>query len=351
MDTPSSYTRTMLHKRAAEYYRQMRVSQSEWKSLNSVEPQLIEFEHLLLAGDYSQAAQLMNEIDLQLPPKTSFLFGIGHIERAQLMREQLRDRQLEPDMQWMNLYQLGLAHTRLGNLDQAQAAHQQGLQVAEALADLEKQGISLVYLGLVYYHLQHFDQAIETYQRALPLNAGKQIEGNNLGHLGNAYAGLGQLTEAVPYLERAVDLNRQLDDKRSLAFWLGRLGDVHRRLSQQHLERATRNIEDGIAIASQIGDSTVEVYHLRSLGAMYAQSGQDERAIETFERALVAAQTIGDRWNEALISWELGLLYELKDTTRAIILMSHLLEYEREHNLPELADHERKFAEVQRRLT
>jgi tetratricopeptide (TPR) repeat protein len=351
-DDQDLYSRTKLHMRAAEYYRNLMndTSRNEWTSLNSIEPKLIEFEHLLLASDYVHAANLLEDIDLQLPPKTSFLFGIGHVERAQLMREQLRDKPLNPYMQWINLYQLGLAHTRLGNLEKAEVAHQQGLKIAELLGDTEKQGISLVYLGLVYYHLQLFEQAIQTYQIAIPLTRGTAIEGNNLGHLGNAYAGLGQLQEAIPPLEHAVALNRQIDDKRSLSFWLGRLGDVFRRLSRQHFEKATRYVEDGIAISGEIGDNQVQVYHLRSLAAIYSQFGQDVKGIETYERALMAAQTIGDRWNEALISWELGLLYEEKDTARAIILMSHLLEYEREHKLPDIAIHEKKFSEVQQKL-
>ena len=68
------------------------------------------------------------------------------------------------------------------------------------------------------------------------------------------------------------------------------------------------------------------------------------------EEALAMAREIGDRRNEAVHSWNLGLLYEETDPTRAVGLMSLRVAYEREINHPDAEAKAESVAQIQARL-
>jgi tetratricopeptide (TPR) repeat protein len=81
----------------------------------------------------------------------------------------------------------------------------------------------------------------------------------------------------------------------------------------------------------------------------YADLGRVEEAVGYHEQALEIARGIGDRRNEAIHSWNLGLLYEENDPTRAAELMQVLVDYERAIGHPDAEAHAQHLAAVQRR--
>ncbi|MGE3179823.1 MAG: TIR domain-containing protein, partial [Vicinamibacterales bacterium] len=56
------YSRSVLHLRAAEFYRTQRmVGPTGWRSLTELQPQVFEYEHLVMAGEFDAAALLLGE--------------------------------------------------------------------------------------------------------------------------------------------------------------------------------------------------------------------------------------------------------------------------------------------------
>jgi hypothetical protein len=56
------YSRRALHRRAAEFYRTQRsVGVRGWRNITELLPQILEYEHLVLAGDYDEAAILLGQ--------------------------------------------------------------------------------------------------------------------------------------------------------------------------------------------------------------------------------------------------------------------------------------------------
>ena len=78
--------------------------------------------------------------------------------------------------------------------------------------------------------------------------------------------------------------------------------------------------------------------------------GDLEGARAAYERALAILQQTGNRREEALASWHLGLLYEETDPARAVALMSVLVEYEREIGHPDAEAHAERVARIQAML-
>ena len=68
--------------------------------------------------------------------------------------------------------------------------------------------------------------------------------------------------------------------------------------------------------------------------------------MNTFERALNLTRKIGNKWDEVLVLWEIGLLYKQSDFNKAVTNMSSLLEYAHRHKLSSLEKYEKVFEEM-----
>lgn len=83
------------------------------------------------------------------------------------------------------------------------------------------------------------------------------------------------------------------------------------------------------------GDLRQELRQLLGQGQLYRTLGQIEPAKKAYRQALIIAQELGDRQDEAFLAWHLGLLYVDSDPARAVALMSICVAYEREIGHPQ----------------
>ena len=144
-------------------------------------------------------------------------------------------------------------------------------------------------------------------------------EGTHLGNLGLAYADLGQVERAIEHFQQALTITREIHDA-----------------SRSEAERTEARSSEG--------------RHLGNLGLAYAALGQIELAIEHYQKALAIAQEFGDRRAEALRSWNLGLLYEDTDPTKAVELMFARVAYELEIGHPDAEVDAQRVAQIRARL-
>ena len=89
-------------------------------------------------------------------------------------------------------------------------------------------------------------------------------------------------------------------------------------------------------------DRRREERRLVGMGQFYSALGLVEQARQVYRQALAIARELGDRRDEAFLSWQLGLLYAGTDPAQAVQLMSICVTYEREIGHPQAeADAER----------
>jgi tetratricopeptide (TPR) repeat protein len=128
--------------------------------------------------------------------------------------------------------------------------------------------------------------------------AGRHVEeGVHLGHLGQAYADLGNPRRAIEYYGKALATSRSAGDHRGEGRHLLHLGQAYADLGDAR--RAIHEYEQALAIATEIGDQRAEGRILGGLGNAHADLGEAQAAIGYQQRALQIAQAIGDRRSEA----------------------------------------------------
>jgi tetratricopeptide (TPR) repeat protein len=127
---------------------------------------------------------------------------------------------------------------------------------------------------------------------------------------------LGNVAEAEQLLHRALAISEH-NDNSNVASILNSLGLVYADLGQ--VERAIGYHEQALVIARKIGDPDGEGASLGNLGLACTRLGQVERAIGYYEQQLVIVREIGDRDGEGNAMGGLGIAYyRLSQFKRAI---------------------------------
>jgi len=203
---------------------------------------------------------------------------------------------------------------------------------AREIGDRGGEGAHLGNLGNAYADLGEVRQAIGTFEQALAISreiGDRRGEGNRLGNLGSAYYRLGEVRRAIEYYEQALTLAREVGDRRNEAVHLGNLGLAYADLGE--VRRAIEYYERALEIARAIGDRRGEGNALGNLGNAYAALGEVRRAIGTFEQALAIDRAIGDRRGEGNRLGNLGSAYaDLGEVRQAIGTFEQALAISRE---------------------
>ena len=148
---------------------------------------------------------------------------------------------------------------------------------------------------------------IEAALKAARSSGSQYDEGAWLGNLGNAYADLGRLDEAIDHYQQALAISHEIGDRRGEGTRLGNLGNAYRNLGR--LDEAIDHYQQALAISIDIGDRRGEGNHLGNLGNAYADLGRLDEAIDHYQQALAIQRDIGDRRGEGNQLGNLGIAY------------------------------------------
>ncbi len=130
--------------------------------------------------------------------------------------------------------------------------------LSELSEETEISGYLLGSLGILYEQIAIYDRSIDCNRRALELAreiGDRRGEGNHLRNLGNAYGDLGQVEKAIEYYEDALVIVREIGDRRGEGAWLGNLGRTYSDLGQ--VEEAIAYFKYALAIGEEIKDPRI----------------------------------------------------------------------------------------------
>ena len=209
--------RQVLERRVAGWYQRQRLP-PPWNSVADVAHHRREFEHLLRAGDYDEAALTLDEVG-------EFLIWHGSVREVVGMHLALRGHLDDPAA--MLAHQLGYAQARHigGPLDEAIAPLQQAIALAEGIEDRQKLARALFSLGDVFRALRRLREAIPLLDRAAALDheLGDRLhESHSLLCVSLSYSYLDDFAAALDVADRMDTLARETGEP----MIRGRAGDA-----------------------------------------------------------------------------------------------------------------------------
>jgi DNA-binding SARP family transcriptional activator/tetratricopeptide (TPR) repeat protein len=199
-----------------------------------------------------------------------------------------------------------------GDFSGAAAVAQQALDLATAAGLPSEIATGLFNKANAARNPGHYQAAIGFYERAVAmyeeLGSGHRARlADCLNRLGAALLLSGAYARARSFVERALTIRRQLDDRMGIAYSLSNLGLIYYHQGQFALSR--KATQEALEIASAIGDTHGEGVLLSNLGIMTLELGFPTQAIPFFRRCVRIAREIGARSMESGALCGLGRVY------------------------------------------
>ncbi|NMF59061.1 CHAT domain-containing protein [Pseudanabaena yagii] len=186
----------------------------------------------------------------------------------------------------------------------SESAQAQTTQARKAEADrLLQQGIQQCKTGQCEAAMQSFQNALNIYREIKD----RRGEGKALGNLGIAYDALGKYDKAIEFQLQSLAIKREIKDRLGEGNSLGNLGNAYDALGKYG--KAIEFHLQSLAIAREIKDRLGEGNLLGNLGNAYDALGKYDKAIEFHLQYLAIAREIKDRLGEGNSLGNLGNVY------------------------------------------
>ena len=208
---------------------------------------------------------------------------------------QAADAEGQPSERRWARYQLAVAQTEAGRLEQARGGFAEALKIARELGDRLAIRDGAHALAALAARLGDAEQARAGFVEALALAREMRDDTairDELHGLAIMDAQAGALDAAHAEYAEALALARALSDPAATALELHGLALVQMRRGE--LEPARVSFGEALALASELGDHAARIDALSNLGALDAQHDQPDLAREELEQALALAQQLRD---------------------------------------------------------
>lgn len=161
------------------------------------------------------------------------------------------------------------------------------------------------------FNTGRIQEALRLYQEAVT-SAREGAYGGRTSDLGIALANLGnacgaseELTRALACFEEAIEIARELGEKKAEGARLGGIGQVYRKMKR--LTEAEAAHRESMEIAKSVGDPVGVAMQLGSLAQISAARGQIDEALNQGVEAAALFHDLGDRQGEARALGNVGI--------------------------------------------
>jgi tetratricopeptide (TPR) repeat protein len=182
--------------------------------------------------------------------------------------------------------------------------------MAQSTDAREAEADRLLQQGFQQFQTSQFTEALQSWEKALQIYReikNRRGEAASLGNLGQTYLVLGQYQKAIEYHQQYLTVGREIAARQWEADSLGNLGVAYGSLGQY--QKAIEYLQQSLDIAREIKDQWREAKALGDLGNTYQSLGQYRKAIEYHQQSLTIAREIQYRQGEADSLNNLGAAY------------------------------------------
>ncbi|MDF4201650.1 tetratricopeptide repeat protein [Maribacter sp. SA7] len=238
--------------------------------------------------------QTCQEIDKLLGSFTNDSTALRYIEQKSFQKKYYSG-------QAYALNNLGSIYRDLSLYTKSLELYQEALKVAVEADNLEFRVYSLNMISTVYRRTDAFKSALDYSQDALELaetvaNPSSGLKKSiivSLNSIGGIYQMLEQYKLAIEKYEKAMVLEKELDDKLGLAINHLNLGECHE--SQGDLVQGLKNFRKALVYYEIIDSSTGKIKCNYNIAHIYVHEGKIQQAINILQSSLLKAISLNDQ--------------------------------------------------------
>lgn len=236
---------------------------------------------------------------LMLDTTDNHTTNIDSLKRFVIKYQELGDKERE----MAAFAELGHSYMSASRYNEAIEAHKEELALAESLQDTLMLATCLNDLGTNYRRISHYYEALESHLRAVEVASpayGKdrdkllkcQAVGNN--GLGNIYLKLGNYSFATNYLNKALEIEKQLGSNLGMNVDYSNLGMVYEK--KEMYDSAMICFEKAFTHAKLCDSKTGIAYGHMNFGRIYKYQKDNKKATEEFLLAMQYINKDIDKW-------------------------------------------------------
>jgi tetratricopeptide (TPR) repeat protein len=192
----------------------------------------------------------------------------------------------EPDLEAMNLLDLGTGLMYAGRTDDAVVALTRVIGLRVELGDVRGEATARLNLAVLHYRSGRLSPAQDLMEQAVTLN---RSIGNTFGeaaareNLATIAADRGDLETALNHRTIVLKMQRELDDRFNEAVTMTNLGDTLSRLGR--LDEAVSTLDAAIVMNREVGHRHAEAKAWMALGETHKLLGDVRAAVDALEQA------------------------------------------------------------------
>jgi CHAT domain-containing protein len=163
--------------------------------------------------------------------------------------------------------------------------------------------------GVQQFHTKQFQAALQSFQQALEIYreiGNRKREAYLLAALGGVCNILNQYQQAINFYQQALPLLREIGDRQWESITLAGMGKAYD--SQGQYQQALEHYQQALAIRRKIGDQAGEGTSVNNIGEIYDRLGQYQPALEHYRQALAIHRKLGNRQGEGISTTGIGLI-------------------------------------------
>ncbi len=208
-------------------------------------------------------------------------------------------RQLDSSPQSImgTLNDVGEALHSLRRYQEAVASFEEAYAMAESLGIKEASAALLNSMGMSYFALNRLEKALESFNDSMrirkELGAPRELLVQNLNNIGSVYVSSGQYQQALPYLEEAVAIFREINNPEAVATGLNNLGYAYASFNRH--DKALASYEEALGLRRTLNTPLETATVLNNMGLLFSSIGRHEEAIVRHEEALQIRKAASDR--------------------------------------------------------
>ena len=174
--------------------------------------------------------------------------------------------------------------------------------------------------GLGYYNLNQYSNALEFLNQALEIYVSdddKPNMGRCYNNIGNIYNKLSIFNKAMEYHILSLELEEGLDNKEGIISSLNNIGNVLKNIDK--LDQALDYYQKALNISYEINDKKSLSITLNNIGNIYLSKENFENALKFYNRSLVLKKELNDNFGAATTYNNIGIANQgLRSTTKAL---------------------------------
>ena len=229
------------------------------------------------------------------------------------------------------LSRLAGVYTLLGKYQTAMEYLHQASDILEDPPYVHYRAFITIRLGDIFYHLGNLENALNAYNQSLIILSGgdKAIAHTAIGNayrslsqediwikrgkavantaISNLYRSISQEDKALYYLNQALTLQNEINDKAGMAESLSMIGESYSAIAKY--PDALEYLRRSLIIQKEIGDKKNEAETLLRIGRCYSGLAQYENAMGYYQQALDIQRNIKVKEGEARTLGAIGILF------------------------------------------